>query len=133
MDKTPFFPKPSILFPESVGWLPESEGWASKGAAALKTKHVRFTTEQGNFLKKKNDEGTNGGHKIWEHDEHQQMKDLFKDKDPNSLFSLQLVLTTTQIKLSFSSQNHTRKKLAAKRVIDQVLLDARATMDFISG
>jgi len=61
------------------------------------------------------------------------MKDLFKDKDPNSLFLLRLVLTATQIKLSFSSQNQTRKKLAAKRVIDQALLYARATMDFISG
>ena len=40
VDKTPFFPKPFILFPESAGWVPEPEGWASKGAAALKTKHV---------------------------------------------------------------------------------------------
>jgi len=36
--------------------------------------------------KKKIDEGTNGGHKIREHDAHQQMKDVFKDKDPKNLF-----------------------------------------------
>jgi len=36
--------------------------------------------------KKKIDEGTNGGHKIREHDAHQQMKDVFEDKDPKSLF-----------------------------------------------
>jgi len=52
VDKTFFFPKPFVLFPESVGWLPEPEGWASKGAVALETKHVRFTTEQSDFRKK---------------------------------------------------------------------------------
>ena len=85
------------------GPLPEPEGWASKVVVALETKHVRLTTEQSDFLKKEFDDSTNGGHKIWEHDAHQQMKDLFKDKDPNSLFSLRLVFTVTQIKSSFSS------------------------------
>jgi len=53
VDKTLFFPKPFVVFPESVGWFPELEGWASKGAVALKTKHVQSTTEQSDFLKKK--------------------------------------------------------------------------------
>ena len=35
------------------------QGRASKGTTALKTKHVRFTREQGDFLKKKIDDGTN--------------------------------------------------------------------------
>jgi len=52
MDKTLYFPKPFVLFPESEGWIPEAEGWASKGTTALKTKHVRFTREEGDFLKK---------------------------------------------------------------------------------
>ena len=59
------------LFPQSEDWILEPEGWASKGVTPLKTKHVRFTREQGDFLKKKIDEGTNGGHKIREHDTHQ--------------------------------------------------------------
>ena len=126
VDKTLFFPKPFVLFPESVGWLPEPEGWASKGATVLKPKHVRFTTEQSDFLKKNS--MTAPMDKILEHDARQQMKDLFKDKDPNNLFSLRLVVTTTQIISSFSCQNQTRKKLAAKRVIDQALLDAYVHM-----
>ena len=71
MDKTLYFPKPFVLFPQSEDWIPEPEGWAFKGATALKTKHVRFTREQGDFLKKIIDEGTNGGLKIREHDTHQ--------------------------------------------------------------
>jgi len=30
VDKTIFFPKPFVVFPESVDWFPEPEGWASK-------------------------------------------------------------------------------------------------------
>jgi len=54
VDKTIFFPKPFVVFPESVGWFPEPEEWASKGVFALETKHVRVRTEQSDFLKKKN-------------------------------------------------------------------------------
>merc|ERR1711865_1184021 len=74
-DKTTlYFPKPFRLFDEMAEWTPEPEGWASKGAAATKTKHVRFTREQIDFLKTTFDHGNNGGHKIRERDAHEQMK-----------------------------------------------------------